>query len=275
MVDDGIKSMKLYTAVERIHADLAAIGRDRAAPLTVAELSRFDQLHYFGTEAVDEAIAACGLGPGSRVLDIGAGFGGPARHIADRTGARVKAVEIQPDMNATAEELTRRCGLSHLVEHVEGDILATPLGGAVFDAAVSWLALYHIPGRPALFPRLRSALRPQGRLYVEDLYRRGDLTAEEEEAMRTMLFANTLATRDAYLGELADGGFEEVAFDDMTERWAAFTRDRLAAFRAGRDAYVAIHGEATWASLDAFYECIAGLLTGGRVGGVRIMAVRG
>ena len=273
-MDDGIKSMKLYTAVERIHADLAALGYDRAAPLEAEMLSRLDQLHYFGTEAVDEAIEACALGPGSRVLDIGSGFGGPARHIAARTGARVKAVEIQPDMNATAEELTRRCALSHLVTHVEGDILATPLGGAAFDVAVSWLALYHIPGRRALFPRLSAALRPGGRLHIEDLYRRGALSEAEEEAMRVMLFSNTLATREDYLDELAVGGFGEVEFDDMTERWAGFTRDRLASFRAGRDAYVAIHGEATFASLEAFYDCIAGLLSGGRVGGVRIMAKR-
>ncbi len=273
-MDDGIKTMKLYTAVERIHADLAALGHDRASPLSVDVLSPFDQLHYFGTEPVDEAIEACALGPGSRVLDIGSGFGGPARHIAARTGARVKAVEIQPDMNATAEELTRRCGLSHLVDHVEGDILETPLGGAAFDAVVSWLALYHIPGRPALFPRLHNALHPGGRLHLEDLYRRGDLTEAEEEAMRVMLFANTLATEEAYLAELDAGGFGEIDFADMTEKWAGFTRDRLAAVRAGRDAYVAIHGEATYVSLDAFYDCIAGLLSGGRVGGVRIMATR-
>ena len=274
-MSDDIKSMKLYTAVDRIHADLAALGFDREAPLSVAELNRFDQLHYFGTEAVEEAVCVCGIAADARVLDIGSGFGGPARYIAERTGAAVQAVELQADMNATAAELTARCGLSNKVEHVAGDILATPLAPEGYDAAVSWLALYHIPNRQPLFPRLNAALKPGGRIYVEDLYRRGDLTAAEEEAMRGMLFANTLPRQDDYVAEVADAGFKDVDFADMTPLWAGFTAERLAGFRDGRDAYVAVHGEATFEALEDFYDCIAELLAAGRVGGVRLIATKG
>ncbi len=269
-----IKSMKLYTAVDRIYAELEARGYDRAAPLNVSELSQFDQLHYFGTEAVDEAVSTCGISAGSRVLDIGSGFGGPARYLAQSTGAQVEAVELQADMNATAQDLTDRCGLTGRVVHTEGDILTAPLEAAGFDAAVSWLALYHIPARDPLFPRLHDALRPGGSLYVEDLYCRAALTEDEAATMRDKLFSNTLPTRDGYIAELERGGFRDIRFDDMTGKWAAFTRDRLSAFRAGRSEYIARHSEATYDSLEAFYACIAGLLADGRVGGVRLSARR-
>ena len=80
--------MKLYSQVERIHAELSAegYGPDDALPIEV--LTRYDQLHYFGTEAVDHAIAAAGIGAGSLVLDIGSGLGGPARHVAATVGAQ-------------------------------------------------------------------------------------------------------------------------------------------------------------------------------------------
>lgn len=270
----AIKSMKLYTATERIQTELDAIGAGSDGPLTVAQLNAFDQLHYFGTDAVDEAISACGIGAGHRVLDIGSGFGGPARYLAQSTGARVDAVELQDDLNATAADLTRRCGLDGQVIHRAGDILSTELDPAGFDAAVSWLALYHIPDRAPLFPRLAAALRPGGCIYVEDLYTRAPLTAAEAEAMRTMLFSNTLPSRPDYEAELRAGGFDQIEFRDMTGPWAQFTADRLAAFRAGRDAYIARHGPKTFEALDAFYACIADLLAAGNVGGVRLTARR-
>ena len=50
----AIKSMKLYSRVERIYDELRNIGIGEDDPLTVADLLPFDQYHYFGTLAVDE-----------------------------------------------------------------------------------------------------------------------------------------------------------------------------------------------------------------------------
>lgn len=273
-MQDAIKTMQLYTAVDRIHADLAAegFGRDDALPVDV--VNRYDQLHYFGTDAVDEAIGHCGLAAGARVLDIGSGFGGPARYLAHRADVAIDAVEIQADMNATAADLTSRCGLAEKVRHVKGDILQVPLPRQGYDAAVSWLALYHIPARAPLFPRLAAALRQGGHLYVEDLYCRSPLSEAEEADMAGMLYSNTLPQQAEYEAELATAGFSDIVFTDMTAPWAAFTRDRLAAFRQNREAFSARHGSETFEALDAFYATIAALLGTGNVGGVRLTARR-
>ena len=92
--------MKLYDRVHRIHRELAAQSLSPDQPLKVSDLTPFDQFHYHGTKAVEEAIAALGLKPGMRVLDIGAGLGGPARYIAEKTGAHVTALELQEDLSA-------------------------------------------------------------------------------------------------------------------------------------------------------------------------------
>jgi protein-L-isoaspartate O-methyltransferase len=65
-----------------------------ADPVTPEQLNLLDQYHIGGLDAVDHATAAMALAPDDRVLDIGSGFGGPARRIAQKHGATVTRVLI-------------------------------------------------------------------------------------------------------------------------------------------------------------------------------------
>ena len=71
-------------------------------------LNAFDQYHAGGADAVDLLIASLHLTRESTLLDVGAGFGGPARQIATRTGARVFGVDITASYVETATWLTKR-----------------------------------------------------------------------------------------------------------------------------------------------------------------------
>ena len=107
MSEENIKTMKLYSRVDRVYAQLrdAGIGDDEPIPLDV--LNRFDQYHYHGTDAVDEGIARLALASQHRVLEVGSGLGGPARYIASRVGCTVTALELQPDMHEVATRTHR------------------------------------------------------------------------------------------------------------------------------------------------------------------------
>ena len=171
--------MPLYTNLDRIARGLAAQGIGPGDPIRPEQLFALDQWHYHGTEAIAAAARALGLGPQSRVLDIGAGVGGPARYLAHTTGCHVTALELQPELHAIGVDLTRRTGLADRVTHVCGDALAEPLPDAGFDAVVSLLAIVHIPERARLFRRLARALRSGRRLL-----RRGPLHAQAVRAAR-------------------------------------------------------------------------------------------
>ena len=92
-----IKSMGLYHHVDRVGSEVRDLGRSDDEPLRADELTAFDQLHYHGTEAVDEAVRSTGINQRSAVLEVGSGLGGPARHLASTTGAAVIALELQDD----------------------------------------------------------------------------------------------------------------------------------------------------------------------------------
>ena len=111
----------------------------------VKDLSKFDQFHYHGTDAIDISIKKLDINEKCKILDIGTGNGGPARYIANKTGAKITAIELQSDQNQLANSLTKKCGLSNKVNHICGDILDYDFKSEKFDAVVSCLTLYHIP----------------------------------------------------------------------------------------------------------------------------------
>ena len=266
-----IQAMPLYTNLDRIERGLAAQGIGPADPVQPEQLFALDQWHYHGTEAIAAAAHALGLTAGSRVLDVGAGVGGPARYLAHTTGCHVTALELQPELHALGVDLTRRAGLADRVTHLCGDALVEPLRAASFDAVVSFLAIVHIPDRPKLFERLAKALRPGGGCYIEDLCSRAPFAPDDWEDARHVVYANTLSSIDDYVRDLRDAGFTSVTATDLTPDWAPFAAERLAAWRQNRAAYAGVHGEGAWQAQELFYSLIARLYETGSLGGVRLV----
>lgn len=270
----AMKSMKLYDKVERIFNELHARGIDDESPLDVEDLTPFDQYHYHGTDAVDAAVVALGIGQRTRVLEVGAGIGGPARYLAAATGCHVTALEIQPDLHAVGADLTARCGLQDRVRHVCGDVLDEPVDGGGFDALISYLVFLHIPDRARLFAACRAALRPGGRIFAEDFTKRREPSAEDWAALEEKVLCPYLPTAEDYAAQLEAAGFEILAADDMSESWTAFTAARRAAFEDARPRHLEVHGPEITAGLADFYATVAGLYGRGVLGGLRFVAAR-
>jgi len=274
-VNADIKSMKLYHHVDRVLTELRQMGKEDEGPLSVDELTPFDQLHYQGTAAVDHAVGATGISATSLVLEIGSGLGGPARHIAAAVGARVTALELQSDQNLLASNLTARCGLAEKVTHVCGDFLTCNWVGQHFDVIVSWLALYHIPERDRLLKRCHDLLDQGGYLHAEDLYARGQFTDSEQSELATELFANYLPDYENYRWDLERAGFELASCQEMSDEWTAFTRERMAAYRGQKARHIDVHGEAVFTSMDDFHDLVVHYFTAGKLGGIRFVARKG
>ncbi len=269
-----MKTMGLYRQVERIHNELRALGFEDGAPLRVENLVPFDQYHYEGTETVDQAMRRLGIAADSHVLDVGSGIGGPARYMAARAGCRVTALELQPDLNATALGLTERCGLAGRVDHLCGDMLSGIVAGRGFDALVSMLCFLHIPDRATLLSQCHAALKPGAAMFVDDYYARGALTEVERRDLADKVCCPYVPSLDELEAQLRAAGFAEVELLDQSEPWTAFVTDRLAGFRGDRPRLVALHGAELVEALEDFYATVVRLFTGGRLGGVRFLARR-
>ena len=272
--DKSMKTMRLYDQVERILNELHHLGIDEESPLNVEDLTPFDQYHYHGTAAVDQAARMLGATADTQILEIGSGIGGPARHMAHVTGCRVTAVELQPDLSALSEQLTSRCGLSGQIDHVCANVLDRPLEGRTFDAIMSFLVFLHIPARAELFSVCRSSLKPGGSMIIEDYIKLKEPTAEQADDLRVKVQCPYVPDMDTYRKDLEEAGFGSVEMEDMSASWTAFTAERLAAYKARRDHNVKVNGADLTDGLQDFYATTAGLFGAGVIGGVRILARR-
>ena len=266
-----MKAMKLYSDVHRIYNNLAALGIAPDQKLRVDQLTPFDQYHYDGTDAVDLALKVFDLRPAARILDIGSGIGGPARYIAARTGAHVTALEIQPDLDAVACDLTERCGLSAQVWHLCADILdGSP--AEPFDAIISMLCMMHVPDKPRLFAACRAALKPGAAMYIEDFGKARILTDAETQTLAVKVQTTDLPTPAEYRDHLAAAGFGDVSFTDVSAEWRMVSANRVAVARAGRARNIEIHGTAIVDGLEDFYQSVDDLWSSGALAGLRIVA---
>lgn len=105
---------------------------------------------------------------GSRVIDIGCGVGGPARQAVDEFKVHVIALTNSPLHASTAQmAIDRNPQWSRNIDVLLHDCQQPfPTEGA--DAAFSLNMIYHIADRPSLLRNAFRALRPGGRLVIDD-----------------------------------------------------------------------------------------------------------
>ncbi|HEV8643164.1 MAG TPA: methyltransferase domain-containing protein [Methylomirabilota bacterium] len=251
---------------------LAAVARRRGAvlaALTAEDLFDFDQDHYGGLAAVETLARRAGIRGASRVLDVCAGLGGPARFLASRFGCRVVALELNQGRAAGAHRLTRLVGLAGRVVAVRGDATALPLASARFDACLSQEALLHVEDKAAVLGECRRVLVPGGRLAFTDWTAYPRLDDRERQRLREWMGATTLQTLDGYRRLLGRAGFGAIEAEDVSEQWRPILRARLEMYRALRAETVARFGERWYRDYQQLYTFFVRLVEAGRLGGGR------
>jgi len=150
-----------------IDAALAQAGKDPAA-LTIDDLAPVDHFHGGGKASTVRLARLAGLQPGMRVLDVGGGFGGPARTLAAEFGCRVVVVDLTASYVQTGERLTARVGLAGRVVHRLGDALALEPGSESFDVIWTENSGMNIAAKERLYAGFARALPPGGLLAFQE-----------------------------------------------------------------------------------------------------------
>jgi ubiquinone/menaquinone biosynthesis C-methylase UbiE len=104
-------------------------------------------------------VQACGISPGQRVLDVGAGTGNVAIRAAE-AGAQVVALDVTPENFEAGRREADACGVE--LEWVEGDAAALPFGDGEFDVITSSVGAIFVPDHQAVADEMVRVCRPGG-----------------------------------------------------------------------------------------------------------------
>ena len=152
---------------QRILDALAAAGKDVRA-LTVDDVAPADHFHGGGKPATDRLARLAAPPPGTRVLDVGGGLGGPARTLAVEYGCRVTVIDLT-ESYVRAGELPHRAappGRSREPSGRQRARAAVPAGA--FDMVWTQNSGMNIADKERLYAGFHRVLRPGGRLAFQE-----------------------------------------------------------------------------------------------------------
>jgi SAM-dependent methyltransferase len=142
---------------------LRAAGRE-VDPLDPDDLAGLDEFHGLGRAATLAMAELTGIVAGERVLDVGAGIGGPARTLARHLEARVTALDPTRRFCDLNEELCRRTGLGDRVEVVCADARDMPFEDGAFAVAWTQAVWPSVADKEAMLREMHRVLAAEGRL---------------------------------------------------------------------------------------------------------------
>jgi SAM-dependent methyltransferase len=198
---------------ERILAalDQSGIDHERA---TLEELAPIDEFHIGGRPATLHFASMLSPPTGGRVLDVGCGIGGAARHFAEHFDCHVTGIDLTPEYIDIARTLSERTQTQHRVSFETASALDMPFESGSFDTAYTIHAAMNIEDRAGLYREVARVLKPGAAFGSYDVMR-GDAEglayplpwAPTEES-------NHLTSPDEMRNLVVEAGLEVVGFSD-------------------------------------------------------------
>jgi tocopherol O-methyltransferase len=274
-------------------------GSDRAAPRPEDIATHYDELddaylqiwsehaHHglwrTGKESVDEAVQAlveqaadaAGVGPGSKVIDLGSGYGATGRLLARTREAETTSLTIsqrQHDYAVTADGDDPR--LRQLLQNWFGNDL--PAAG--YDAVIAIESIGHLETVAALREALR-VLRPGGRIAVCDLVAGDRVPRWQQGPLLRKMEVESHLTRLPTIAEFRDeftaAGFVVDETRDLTRgvrnTWPKGIVRLIRTLRGNRELRRSLFGGQY--ENDGFVRSLVRMTVGQRLGAVRYYLV--
>jgi arsenite methyltransferase len=170
-----------------------------------------DVLRPGGLALTDEALAACPLPPGARVLDVGSGVGVTAAHLTAWHG--MSAIGL--DASAVLLASGRRQHPALPLVRARGECL--PISSGSMDAVLAECSLSVVADPDAALAEFRRVLKPRGWLILTDLYLRNPVNLATPRGRQEVSSWRGALSRVQIEEKLNEQDFDLLIWQDRSE----------------------------------------------------------
>ena len=153
---------------------------------------------------------------GTKVLDIGAGYGGSARYLAHERGYRVTCLNLSLVQNERDREMNKDQELDNLIDVIDGSFEEIPFEKEFFDVVWSQDALLHSENRKMVFEEVGRTLRSGGEFIFTDPMQQPGVSRELLEPVLNRIHLSSMGSIETYKGYAEDLGWETVGIEEAT-----------------------------------------------------------
>ncbi len=153
-----------------------------------------------------------------KVLDVGAGFGGAARYLAQKYGCQVSCLNLSEKENERNREKNKEQGLDHLIEVVDGSFEEIPYPDNSFDVIWSQDAILHSGDRESVIREISRVLKDNGEFIFTDPMQADDCDCNALQPIYERIHLESMGSPGFYRECGKKCGLMEKKFEDHTEQ---------------------------------------------------------
>jgi SAM-dependent methyltransferase len=177
-----------------------------------------ESIHEAMYKTVEKMASLVPLNESSVVLDMGAGYGGAARYLANTANCFVDCLNLSEEQNQRNRELNQKQGLDSQIRVIEGSFEEIPSENAHYDVVWSQDALLFSSDRVKMLQQVHRVLKKGGHFIFTDPMKSDDCPTEVLQPLLERIHLDSLSSFDFYRNTAKNLGFEEIQMIELTEQ---------------------------------------------------------
>ncbi len=153
----------------------------------------------------------------TKILDIGAGYGGAARYLVKRFGCRVDCLNLSEVQNRTNRALNTAQGVADRITVLHGSFETIPATDESYHVVWSEDAILHSADRARVLREVRRVLKPGGTFIMTDPMQADGVDTALLQPVLDRLQLPSLGSIGFYRETATALGFSVVAVEELTE----------------------------------------------------------
>jgi sarcosine/dimethylglycine N-methyltransferase len=154
----------------------------------------------------------------TRIIDLGGGFAGSARHLARKYGCQVVVLNLSEAENERGRKMNREQNLDHLIDVIDGSFDDIPYEDESFDIVWSEDAILHSDDRDKVISEAARVLKPGGRFIFTDPMQTDNCDEEVLQPIYERINLSSLGSPAFYRKACKNYGLKEEEFEEMADQ---------------------------------------------------------